>query len=178
MPLRARARAVSIALACSAWVVHGCIEAPSSPGEPEPTPAPTPEARKAPSHGFNDAIAWRHLDEGLAEAAKRRRPVMLLVHAAWCRSCRALEAAFASSRLVELSHELVMINLDQDREPRSQEFALDGDYVPRIVFLEPTTGRPDPSIHNPRRESRRYYYSPRDDLLGAMKEALSRHGET
>jgi thiol-disulfide isomerase/thioredoxin len=157
-----------------------CIEAPSSPhaGRADDSRSTPPRQATAPSNGFNDEIAWRSLDEGLAEAATTHRPLMLVVHASWCSSCQALKPSFRDASLVGLSHDFVMINLDQDVEPRSLEFAPDGDYIPRVVFLEPQTGRPDPTILNQRRANRRFYYGPQDDIVGAMKKALARHGET
>lgn len=164
---------------CLTLTVTSCIGAPSVPGQDDGGQAsPARRVATAPSHGFNDTIAWRKLDEGLAEAAKLHRPLMLVVHASWCSSCQALKPAFSDDTLVNLSHELVMINLDQDLEPRSLEFAPDGTYIPRVVFLDPLTGRPDEAIHNQRRADRRYYYGPSDDIVGAMKKALARHGET
>jgi hypothetical protein len=154
---------------------HGCMESPSAPNDRR---AKESRAATAPSNGFNDAIVWRGLDEGLAEAAKEHRPLMLVVHAAWCRSCKALKPSFGDASLVDLSHDFVMVNLDQDAEPRSLQFAPDGDYIPRVVFVDPKTAAPDLSIHNPRRANKRYYYGPGDDIVGAMKKALARHGET
>lgn len=162
-------------------LLGGCIESPGAPreqaGRKRPKPAPERVAT-APAHGWNDDIAWRHLDEGLAEAAKLQRPLMLIVHASWCRSCKALKPSFHDARLHDLSEQFVMVNLDQDAEPRSLEFAPDGNYIPRVVFVDPDTGQADPSIYNPRRSDKRYYYSPQDDIVGAMKKALARHGES
>lgn len=167
-------------LALLALATSSCIQAPSAPGDgrSEETPETRRHVATAPANGFNDDIAWRRLDEGLVEAAERNRPLMVVVHAAWCRSCQALKTSFKDDGLVQLSHDLVMINLDQDVEPRSLEFAPDGVYIPRVVFVDPKTGRPDASIHNLRRSDRRYYYGPNDDIVGAMKKALARHGAT
>ena len=171
---RARTWLASICL-----VFTSCIETPSAPGQDRSRSA-TRERRvaTAPANGFGDQIAWRTLDEGLAEAAELRRPLMLVVHAAWCSSCQALKPSFSNETLVDLSHDFVMINLDQDAEPRSLEFAPDGSYIPRVVFLDPRTGRTDPTILNQRRADRRYYYGAADDIVGAMKKALARHGKT
>jgi thiol-disulfide isomerase/thioredoxin len=173
---RVPTRTVSFVVLFAALTTSGCTRAPSTPtdGNADATAA----SRSAPSNGFNDEIAWRTLDEGLAEAAQRHRPIMVVVHASWCSSCEALKPSFFDAELVSLSQDLVMVNLDQDVEPRSLEIAPDGDYIPRVVFLDPEARRPDPSIYNRRRANRRYYYSPRDDLHGAMKKAVARHGDT
>lgn len=153
-----------------------CVDAPSGPtaGDQETTR----RRPSAPANGFGEAIAWRPLDDGLAEAAELHRPLMLVVHASWCPRCRELKPAFGEHELVELSERFVMVNVDQDVVPKSLEFAPDGSYVPRIIFVDPVSGRADEALRNDRRNRTVYYYGPRDDLVGTMKKALSRHGQT
>jgi protein-disulfide reductase (glutathione) len=154
----------------------GCVEAPTASRDRDAS-----EPRRtatAPANGFGDAIAWRGLDEGLAEAAADHRPLMLVVHASWCPKCKELKPAFAERELVELSERFVMVNVDQDLEPKSLEFAPDGSYVPRILFVDPASGQPDADLHNDRRSRTVYYYGPRDDLVATMKKALSRHAKS
>lgn len=138
--------------------------------------APAPVAT-APSYGFGDAIAWRHLDEGLAEAKAQGRPLMLVVHASWCGQCKALKPVFSESRLRELSEQFVMVNVDQDETPAAHGYAPDGSYIPRVLFIDPATGSADESLQNPRRERYHYYYGPQDDLPAMMEKALERHGK-
>lgn len=142
--------------------------------------APAPAARKAtaPAHGFNDAIAWRGLDEGLREAGELGRPLMLLVHASWCERCRELKVAFGDDELEKVSEQFVMVNVDQDEVPRSLQYAPDGAYVPRVLIVDPKTGKVDEELRNDRRSRTVYYYSPQDDLVGTMKKALSRYGSS
>ncbi len=161
--------------------VHGCIESPSPPPKSGTEGAAPRNARRvatAPSNGFNDDIAWHGLDEGLAQAKQTGRPLMLLVHASWCNRCKELVPVFHDERIEALSERFVMVNVDQDREPRVEAYAPDGTYIPRVLFFDPDTGRPDTSLLNPRRSRTRYYYSPVDDLAGVMTKALARYGET
>ena len=153
----------------------GCMDAPAGPVGRD---APAKRTATAPANGFGDAIAWRGLDEGLKEAATSHRPLMLVVHASWCPRCKELKPAFGERELVELSERFVMVNVDQDAVPQSLQFGPDGTYVPRVVFVDPESGRADPDLRNDRRTRTVYYYGPRDDLVGTMKKALSRHGET
>jgi protein-disulfide reductase (glutathione) len=159
-----------------------CVEArapyedrrPAARGSEPEAPA---RVATAPSHGFNDAIAWRHLDEGLAEAKAEGRPLMLVVHASWCGRCQELKPAFTQARLAELSEQFVMVNADQDQVPAVLGYAPDGSYIPRVLFLDPTTGSADEELQNPRRERYHYYYGPQDDLPAMMEKALARHGK-
>lgn len=132
----------------------------------------------APAHGFNDSIAWRTLEEGLAEAKADHRPLMLVVHASWCSRCKELKPKFQESRIAELSEQFVMVNADQDLTPEVLEFGPDGQYVPRVLFLDPATGKPDEALQNSTRDRYFYYYGPRDDLAGMMERALARHGKS
>ena len=102
---------------------------------------------------------------------------MLLVHASWCQRCKELRPVFHEDELRELSGRFVMVNVDQDAVPASLAYAPDGTYVPRIVFLDPDTGEIDGQLRNHRRTRFRYYYGPFDDLVGTMKQALSRYGK-
>lgn len=170
----------SIALAALSAGVAACQGDPwgaspnADPGPPVASQEERPRAT-APANGFGDEIAWRSLSEGLALAADQSRPLMLVVHASWCKSCKALKPAFHGDEIERLSRELVMVNIDQDQEPRSSTFAVDGTYVPRIFFLDPKTGQPDPGLRNERRDRFHFFYTPQDDLAGVMKEAIDRY---
>ncbi|MBC8069335.1 MAG: thioredoxin family protein [Deltaproteobacteria bacterium] len=163
-------------------VLGGCVDPPhGSTGEQrdKPSAATKPEPKAtAPSNGFGEGIAWRGFDEGLSEASKLGVPLMMVVHASWCGQCKALKPAFDNPDLRELSHEFVMVNVDQDQVPKSQEFGPDGTYVPRVLFVDPKTLQADASLRNPDRDRTVYYYGPNDDIVAAMKKALVRHGST
>jgi len=179
---RARvALVLSCALGCTSSQPdrEGSENAAKAPPAAEPADngaTPTKEVATAPSHGFNDEIAWRGLDEGLAEAKRSNRPLMLLVHASWCPKCKKLKPVFHSSALAELSSQFVMVNADQDLSPEVEIHAPDGNYVPRVLFFEPG-GILDIKIQNPGRDRYRYFYMPHDDLVGTMKQALERHAQ-
>jgi thiol-disulfide isomerase/thioredoxin len=163
-----------------ALLLGACVDSPhgsTANDRPKTQNGPKPAATAtAPSNGFGDGIAWRGFDEGLAEASTHGFPLMMVVHASWCAQCKALKPKFADPELQELSHEFVMVNVDQDLVPKSQEFGPDGTYVPRVLFVDPKTLQADASLRNPDRSRTVYYYGPGDDIVGTMKKALSRHG--
>lgn len=171
-------RKVGKGVAVLALGAAACIDSPHSDNgqaKPRRSTDAVPQAATAPSNGFGEQIAWRGFDEGLAEATKLARPLMLVVHASWCGQCKALQPKFSEPELQELSAQFVMVNVDQDQAPRALEFAPDGTYVPRVLFIDPQTGKPDTSLVNENRGRTIYYYSPIDDLVGTMKKALDRH---
>lgn len=135
--------------------------------------------RKAtiPADGWNDAIAWRGFDEGLSEAKQEQRPIMMVVHTSWCPKCRSLKQVFNEDPQIErLSEHFVMVHVDQDQNPAATLYAPDGQYIPRVLFLDPN-GKLDPELGNPdRRHKFRYFYTPQEDLGATMREALDRHG--
>lgn len=135
-------------------------------------PAP-PRQATAPAHGYGDQIAWRGLDEGLKEAAELGRPVMLVVHAAWCPRCKELSQRFFDPALARASERFVMVNLDQDHSPEALRHGPDGTYIPRVLFLDPQ-GRVDATLSNPGRSKYKYFYMPQDDLVGVMNQAFDR----
>ncbi len=142
----------------------------------EAVPAPT---TTAPAHGFGEEIRWEPFDEGLARAKALGLPVMLVVHADWCPRCKELKASFFDPKLTAVSRNFVMVNVDADAEPRSQQapYVPDGDYIPRVLFLD-REGQVDATLVNARRTTSRYFYTPADDLVGVMQRALSRHEST
>lgn len=145
----------------------------------DPTAAAPPQIaprRKAtaPAHGYGDQIGWRGLDEGLAEARSLGRPLMLVIHASWCPRCRELKPRFSDPALVDASEQFVMVNLDQDEEPQALRYGPDGQYVPRVLFLD-AQGRVDATLSNASRSKYKYFYMPQDDLVGVMQQALARN---
>lgn len=171
-----------LGVAVALLAMSSCVEVSTPhedrrPGAGGSQPHAPARVATAPSHGFNDAIAWRHLDEGLAEAKAEGRPLMLVVHASWCSRCQELKPAFTQARLAELSEQFVMVNADQDQIPAVLGYAPDGSYIPRVLFLDPTTGSADVALQNPSRSRYHYYYGPQDDLPAIMEKALARHGK-
>jgi protein-disulfide reductase (glutathione) len=144
--------------------------------DPAASPAQIAPRRQAtaPAHGYGDQIAWRGLDEGLAEARSLGRPLMLVIHASWCPRCRELKPRFSDPALVDASERFVMVNLDQDEHPQSLRYGPDGQYVPRVLFLD-AQGRVDATLSNASRSKYKYFYMPQDDLVGVMQQALARN---
>jgi protein-disulfide reductase (glutathione) len=164
-------------------VMSGCIEPPQREGEPDTAAAtdelaPTGPKRQAtiPADGWNDDIAWRSLDEGLKEAKSSGMPVMMVVHTQWCGNCQKLKTTFnADAKLAQLSERFVMVHVDQDANPEVALYGPDGQYIPRVMFLD-TDGNVDQNLQNPNRPSRfRYFYQPQEDLVATMRQALDRH---
>ena len=169
--------------ACAALVALACVEPPTaSRDEGSAAAERSPDAPKrsatVPADGWNEAIAWRGLEEGLSEAQRSGRPVMMVVHTAWCSRCRALKTLFnRDDELVRLSEEFVMVHVDQDATPEATLYAPDGQYIPRVLFLD-EAGAIDKQLQNPRRSARyRYFYTPQEDLVATMRKAIERHGE-
>jgi len=131
-----------------------------------------------PAAGWNDRIAWRSLDEGLREAKQSGMPLMMVVHTTWCGNCKNLQRTFnADAKLEQLSEEFVMVHIDQDEHPEATLYGPDGQYIPRVMFLD-DDGNVDQALQNPRRAGHpyRYFYTPQEDLAATMRQALDRHG--
>jgi len=89
------------------------------------------------AHDWNDKnIAWKSLDDGLAEAKKDKKPICLIVYTEWCPHCANYAKIFSDPKIVEKSKSFVMIHIDQDKEKeRATAYAPDGGYIPRTMFL-------------------------------------------
>jgi protein-disulfide reductase (glutathione) len=179
LPMSAQhAKRVRMALAAALVLVSipACIEPPDRSDRADGAPATDPK-RKAtiPAAGWNDDIAWRGLDEGLRESQQSGMPLMLVVHTEWCGNCQKLKPSFGGKRLEQLSEQFVMVHVDQDAHPEVTLYGPDGEYIPRVLFLD-ANGNIDQQLQNPNRERYRYFYTPKDDLVATMREALDRHG--
>ena len=121
---------------------------------------------------WNDqGIKWRTYDDGLAEAKKSKKPVMLIFFTEWCPHCKNYSGVFHDAKVVAKSKDFVMIRLDADKNKElSGKYAIDGSYIPRTYFLSSNGTLAD--IHAPR-EQFKYFYDEKnpDSVLAAMDTA-------
>ncbi|XP_063159793.1 anterior gradient protein 3 [Candoia aspera] len=125
------------------------------------------------SRGWGDDITWvQTYEEGLYQAKQSNKPLMVIHHLEDCQYCQALKKVFAESQEIQemCQNDFIMLNLMH--ETTDKNLSPDGQYVPRIVFVDPSlTVRAD--IVG-RYSNRLYTYEPQDlpVLIENMKKAL------
>jgi len=134
-----------------------------------------PAALALGGHGFGDNYEWKSLEEAKALAKEQNKPIMLIVHKSWCGACKRLGPAFADAAEIKfLANNFIMVNTVDDEEPKGTEYAPDGGYIPRILFLDPS-GAVHPELINEQGNAKyKYYYPEVGQIATAMKTALSK----
>ncbi|CAN9504147.1 unnamed protein product [Ophioblennius macclurei] len=124
------------------------------------------------SRGWGDQLIWAQTyEEGLYWSRSRNKPLMVLFHLEDCPHSQALKKVFVDNMEIQkiLDEDFVVLNLMY--ETTDKHLSPDGQYVPRIIFVDPTmTVRAD--IVG-RYSNRMYAYEPNDVklLLANMKKA-------
>eukprot|EP00245_Coleochaete_scutata_P008445 TRINITY_DN2575_c0_g1_i1.p1 TRINITY_DN2575_c0_g1~~TRINITY_DN2575_c0_g1_i1.p1 ORF type:complete len:143 (+),score=41.68 TRINITY_DN2575_c0_g1_i1:153-581(+) len=89
------------------------------------------------------------------------KPIFMFIHKEWCGACKNLKSELqkdnpVTSEFVELSKKFVMVSGADDEEPQGPEYAPDGGYIPRILFLD-TDGKVHPEIKSSNAQYDYYY---------------------
>ncbi|XP_037693434.1 anterior gradient protein 3 [Choloepus didactylus] len=125
------------------------------------------------SRGWGDDITWvQTYEEGLFHAQKSKKPLMVIHHLEDCQYCQALKKVFAQNEEIQEMAQNNFIMLNLMHETSDKNLSPDGQYVPRIMFVDPSlTVRADITG---RYFNRLYTYEPQDlpVLIENMKRAL------
>lgn len=126
--------------------------------------------------GFGAHLPWASggLDAAKAEAARLNKPMLLVIHKTWCSACTALKPRFAASaEITALAPAFVMVEVEDDEEPKGAAYTPDGGYIPRVLFFSPahtllpvTTGQ----------EKYKHYYHDPAAIAANMRSVLSSMG--
>ncbi|NXA47886.1 AGR2 protein, partial [Nothocercus julius] len=145
-------------------VALSCALAKEPPKKETKAPKETKETKpKLPqtlSRGWGDHLIWTQTyEEALFRSKTSNKPVMIIHHLDDCPHSQALKKAFAENKEVQkLAEQFVLLNLVY--ETTDKNLSPDGQYVPRILFIDPTlTVRADITG---RYSNRLYAYEPSD----------------
>ena len=96
----------------------------------------TASTRDYPADWNLQGITWWPYGPGMLQAKKTNKPIVLIFFVDWCPHCHHYSRVFHDPRLVEAARDFVMIRVDRDlNRDISEEYDLDGDYIPRTFFL-------------------------------------------
>ncbi|XP_061597115.1 anterior gradient protein 2 homolog [Cololabis saira] len=124
------------------------------------------------SRGWGDQLIWAQTyEEGLYWSRSRNKPLMVLFHLEDCPHSQAFKKVFADDDKIQkiLDEDFIVLNLMY--ETTDKHLSPDGQYVPRILFVDPSmTVRAD---INGRYGNRLYAYETGDtpQLLGNLQKA-------
>ncbi|XP_078284941.1 anterior gradient protein 3-like [Rhinoraja longicauda] len=112
---------------------------------PSPTKAvdkePAKEKKCPPSlsRGWADEVNWvQTYEEGLFKSRKSNRPLMVIHHLEDCQYSQALKKAFAANEGIQKMAKEDFVMLNVVFTPNDKNLQLDGEYVPKIVFVDPS----------------------------------------
>ncbi len=173
------AGAIVAVLACEA-TPQATPPVSGSPSATTTTLAERPDAGRLEADWNDGEVAWRPYADGIAEAARTRKPICLVFFTTWCPHCKRYSHLFKDPRVVAAARDFVMIRVDRDLwSELSKRYSIDGEYIPRTFFLS-ADGRVDPAIHA-ERPTYAFFYDELDPapLLAAMvtaRAAFARDG--
>ncbi|XP_069065723.1 anterior gradient protein 2 homolog [Pleurodeles waltl] len=132
-------------------------------------PKKTPQTM---ARGWGDHLYWiQTYEEALHKSQISNKPVMIIHHLEDCKHSQAVKKVFVESQeAMKLAEDFILINLTY--ETTDKNMSPDGQYVPRIMFVDPSmTVRAD--ITGPY-SNRQYAYEPKDLplLISNMRKAL------
>ncbi|NWW49586.1 AGR2 protein, partial [Pedionomus torquatus] len=124
------------------------------------------------SRGWGDQLIWTQTyEEALFRSKHSNKPLMIIHHLDDCPHSQALKKAFAEHKDIQkLAEKFILLNLVY--ETTDKNLSPDGQYVPRILFIDPSlTVRADITG---RYSNRLYAYEPSDIslLYSNMQKAL------
>ncbi|XP_029499626.1 anterior gradient protein 3-like [Oncorhynchus nerka] len=100
------------------------------------------KTRKGPqtlSRGWGDYIAWvKTYEEALMTMKESKKPLMVIHHMEDCPHSQALKKAFAVDKTVQKMAQKDFVMLNLMHETTDTNLAADGNYVPRIMFVDPS----------------------------------------
>ncbi|XP_029104327.1 anterior gradient protein 2 homolog [Scleropages formosus] len=150
-------------------IMPGLLSAPvllaavsSSLGKPETRTAPKPErVPQTLSRGWGDELIWAQTyEEALYRAKSSTKFLMVIFHLENCPHSSALKKAFAENKKIQKMADEDFILLNLVFETTDKHLSPDGQYVPRILFVDPSlTVRADITG---RYADRLYAYEPSD----------------
>ncbi|XP_066531173.1 anterior gradient protein 2 homolog [Hoplias malabaricus] len=151
----------------------------SALGKPEKNPstkAPEKKEKRVPqtlSRGWGDQLIWAQTyEEALFWARSKNKPLMVIFHLEDCPHSQSLKKAFAEDKDIQKLADEDFILLNLVYETTDKHLSPDGQYVPRIIFVDPSmTVRADITG---RYSNRMYAYEPSDIklLLSNMQRAM------
>ncbi|XP_045910006.1 anterior gradient 1 [Micropterus dolomieu] len=124
------------------------------------------------SRGWGDRISWvKSYEEGLSKMVESKKPLMVIHHRDNCPHSQVLKKAFTADKSIQkmAKEDFIMLNLVE--ETTDKNLAVDGYYIPRILFVDPSkTVRTDIAG---KYSNYRYTYKPGDmaHLAENMKKA-------
>lgn len=133
---------------------------------------PSVHANAELARGWGDSISWTSLSDGLDAARVSDKPVFLLIWKTWCGACKNLRPVFAASAdIAALSTSFAMVNAVDDEEPKGTEYAPDGGYIPRILFL--SSNGTVLSDANTGAAQYKYYHSSAESIVSLMRRVAA-----
>uniref|UniRef100_A0A8D0BKG1 Anterior gradient 2, protein disulphide isomerase family member n=1 Tax=Salvator merianae TaxID=96440 RepID=A0A8D0BKG1_SALMN len=125
------------------------------------------------SRGWGDQLIWTQTyEEALYKARTSHKPIMIIHHLDECPHSQALKKVFAEHKEIQkLAAKFILLNLVH--ETIDKHLSPDGQYVPRILFVDPSlTVRADITG---RYSNRLYAYEPTDIslLFSNMQKAMN-----
>ncbi|EEB11169.1 thioredoxin domain-containing protein 12 precursor, putative [Pediculus humanus corporis] len=111
-----------------------------------------------------EKIYWvNDVEKAVLIANFTKKPVFLMIMKSFCPTCKYIEPEYVEDKDFRAK--------SVDQKSVEETYAVDGHYVPRIIFLD-SNGKPMKQFYNASKPDAKYFYPQANEIVASMRNVL------